>query len=322
MVNLLKLIRWPNLLIIVLVLVVSKYWVFHSYLENVALTFSSAFSDFQFFLLVTSILLITIGGYIINDIEDVSSDSINKPEKNVFENELSIDTGIKLYYFTTLSGILIGLLIGWQLENIQLAMPHLLASGLLWVYAKNFSKSLIIGNIIVALLSALVPITYLLLESNTFIIKNIIGLRTYYENAYQEGPLALLIFWNVLMAIFAFTISLSREILKDVQDMKGDKRIGGKSIAIEFGEKTAFWIALIPLIVNIPLAILTVNRLPYYESLKSTLFFYIFSLAIFVPVILIIQYLRKGLNPDLFSKILKLYMLLGILSSIVILWMI
>lgn len=321
MVNYLRLIRWPNLVVIALLLFSCRYFVFSEYLDNFALTFVPVLSNFNFFLLILSIILITIGGYIINDIEDVQIDKINKPGKNIFENSLSIDKGIKAYYLCTLLGILLGIWVGWQYENIQLAMPHLLASGLLWIYAKNFKKSLLLGNTIIALLSALVPITYLFFESHPFIIKYVIGLRTYYENAYLEGPVAVLIQWTLMMAVFGFLTTLSREIIKDIQDVEGDTKQGAKTLAISYGKKVAQWVALIPLLLNLYFVHFFTSRLPFFEELITTLKAYLYIVCGSVFIYFILKILAKKLDPEFSSKLLKVMMLLGICSSTIVLWM-
>ena len=80
MVSFLKLIRYKNLFMVLLTMVLTKYALLDSLIPNIE------FSHFNFFLFAISILLITAYGYTINDLFDITADQINKPKK-VFINK-------------------------------------------------------------------------------------------------------------------------------------------------------------------------------------------------------------------------------------------
>ena len=87
MISFLHLIRYKNLLMVFLSMFLTKYFLIESFIST------SLLSDVDFIILTTSILLITMGGYLINDIYDIKSDKINKPDKVYITRIISIKNG-------------------------------------------------------------------------------------------------------------------------------------------------------------------------------------------------------------------------------------
>ncbi len=88
MISFLHLIRYKNLLMVFLSMFLTKYLLIESFISTPLL------SDIDFIILTTSILLITMGGYLINDIYDIESDKINKPDKVYITTIISIKNGL------------------------------------------------------------------------------------------------------------------------------------------------------------------------------------------------------------------------------------
>ncbi len=99
----LKIIRIPNLAIIVLTQYLLRICIIGTYYDFSAARF--ALSEFNFFLLVLSTVLIAAGGYVINDIKDVKIDLLNKPEKVIIDKKITSKAALRLYYGLTISGI-------------------------------------------------------------------------------------------------------------------------------------------------------------------------------------------------------------------------
>ena len=100
MISFLKLIRYKNLLMVLLTLVLTKYAIIDSLISTI--------SDFQFILLVISILYITAGGYVINDVFDIEADKINKPSKVYIGLSISKKKALVSYFMLTIIGLIIG----------------------------------------------------------------------------------------------------------------------------------------------------------------------------------------------------------------------
>jgi len=152
-----------------------------------------------------STLFIAAGGYIINDYYDVKIDMINKPERIVVGMLMKRRTAIVLHIFINLAGIITGFVVNWKVGMISGII-----SFLLWLYSVWLKKTAFAGNILISLLSA----------------ASLLLLIFYYRSNIE------VIF---IYAIFAFFISLIREIIKDMEDMKGDAAFGSRTLPIIIG---------------------------------------------------------------------------------------
>lgn len=323
MVKILQLIRYKNLLSIAFILFTAKYLVFHPYLNYFDklkfLNLSSLFSFSNFIILTISIVCIAAGGYIINDLKDVDADKINKPEKKTvgYTNEKKI---FNLYFLFSGIGMVLGLYLAYSFDKFQLAFPHILSATLLYMYSHSYKKVLILGNIIIAILAALVPLTYFLFEAYSIMYFNPEGLAkmiAYNENlsVWNFGPLAFLKTWCFFLALFAFIFTLSREIIKDIEDKQGDLKIKRNTIAIVYGDKIAYGIGIILLWIGSIWAIQKTSEFNINTIMSKSLSWY-FALALLLPTAWISYdfYRNKG-NAKLYSKIIKYCMLAGIASS-------
>jgi len=161
--------------------------------------------DYRLYLLVLATLLITAAGYMINDYYDVKIDLINRPKAVV------VGKGIKRRVILVLHSLFnftaIGL--GWIVAP-RIAALIFFAGLLLWWYCNGLKRKPFIGNLAVALLTGLS-----------------IYLVGYY---YQKNELFVFTY-----ALFAFFLNLIRELLKDLEDRKGDRLHGSKTLPIVLG---------------------------------------------------------------------------------------
>jgi 4-hydroxybenzoate polyprenyltransferase len=291
----LKLIRYKNLLMVLLTMVLAKYAVldyFNIYhLSNLAFVYLS-------FL----VLLITSSGYIINDIFDIESDVINKPQKVFISKQISKKTSWILYgSFTFLACILSVLFSTKPIHYIIFFGSQIL----LFFYSLYFKKFFFIGNLIVAVLVALPIYTILLLD---FIP---IQLHFYPFEYYIKDSFIFYMF-------FAFLSTLIREIIKDIEDLNGDLKISAKTLPIVIGIKRASRIAFF---FSVVLVIFLIFVLKLIENLH--LFFYYGIFFLLLPLCYFLYYLWIAKNKKDFSKLsslLKVIMFLGIVSMIFFKW--
>lgn len=173
-------------------------------------------SGFHFLLMVLSTVLIAAGGYIINDIEDVETDRINKPSRVLIGNTISKDAGWNIYLLITFTGICIGFYLT-LIKNVRyVAYIEMVAAGMLYFYSTTYKRMILIGNILVAGLSAFsIALVYLIEPAGAAI-----------------EPLKILASAYVA---FAFVISLAREIIKDIEDLKGDKESDCNTLPVAAG---------------------------------------------------------------------------------------
>ena len=161
--------------------------------------------DTDLFLLVISTVMIAAAGYIINDYYDVKIDFINKPKRVVVGTVLRRRIVIVAHSVLTVAGVLAGTYLSWKVGII-----HLSAAFLLWWYSNRLKRYPFIGNFSIAALSGLAIA--------------VIGLY------YQQQQFLVFTY-----ALFAFSISLLREIIKDMEDQPGDETFGCQTLPIIWG---------------------------------------------------------------------------------------
>jgi 4-hydroxybenzoate polyprenyltransferase len=219
----LKLVRFPNLVIVALTQYLLQYLVLVPALREASL--SPILDPFHFALLVTTTILIAAGGYLINDLLDYEADLVNKPEA-VFVNRVFAKQTVWVFYLTTtLAGFAIAWYLAAYVEKLPLVLIYPTAVLLLYYYSKSFKKMPLIGNVVVAIFCAFVAGVVLFADRENFA-----------QMAGEGGEVAVL-FGGYLW--FAFLSTLLREIVKDIEDMEGDTWLGLKTLPLRFGEKTA-----------------------------------------------------------------------------------
>lgn len=239
--------------------------------------------DIRLFLLAASTILIAAAGYIINDYYDVKIDLVNKPGRVVIGKELSRRSAILLHSALSIIGVGMGVLLDWKIGLLNFASAFLL-----WVYSNALKRMPFIGNVTVALLTGL-----------SVLIVNVL-----------YPPLFSLV-W--VYALFAFFITLVREIIKDMEDLKGDTTFGCRTLPIVWGirsTKQFIFLLLAAFVITVWLIHLFVAPLPI-------LFFCGF---LFLPLgILLLWLIRADTVRDfyLLSQFCKVIMLAGIVSMAV-----
>ena len=286
----LNLIRWKNLLLILYVQILLKFLLFPSFniLTNLSLI--------QFILLVSSTLLITAAGYIINDILDLKTDLINKPQKVIVTKHFSIEKAQQLYVWFNTVGIILGIALSLNIENPPYSFIFIGTSLLLYYYSKKLKSKPLIGNLIVSFLIAFSILLLCLFDIN---------------NASQNNTQQLIITIILILAFFAFFINLTREIIKDIIDIKGDYQLKMNTLPILIGTDRAKKIALISCI--IPISLLLYLIVNYASIYKFTILYLL--VFVLIPLLYVALKLRSAKSIKEFKKLsmlLKIIMFLGI----------
>lgn len=268
--SLLKLTRFGNLVIIGLA----------QYCTAGFLIATTTLNDGSLFILATSTVLIAAAGYIINDYYDVKIDYINKPGRVVIGKSITRRYAILFHVVLSSAGVLLGLMLSWKIAAV-----NVLTVFLLWLYSNNLKRLPFIGNFVVALLT---------------------GLAILIVDLYYHTGSALIIIY----ASFAFFMTLVREIIKDMEDLKGDVTFGCRTLPIMLGlRRTKFIIYLILFLFSATVVILN-----YFYQVMPLQYYAIF---LFVPLLwLLYRLVRADTIRDFarLSAFCKVIMLMGILS--------
>ena len=222
----LRLVRWPNMVIIAATQVLFYYsFVQPIYLHDGA---TGAFPRVYFILLVISSLLIAAAGNIINDYFDLNIDEINKPEKKIIDKLIKRRWAIVLHILFSITGVLLGFYVDFSTPVFWLGFSNLICAFLLFGYSISLKKKLLVGNILISLLTAWVILVCFFCYYRSFSCSNC-------EPSIWQAELRRFIRVSVLYAGFAFVISLIREVVKDMEDMDGDARYGCRTLPIAWG---------------------------------------------------------------------------------------
>ena len=300
----LKLIRYPNLIYIGLTQFLLQYCVVAPLLKFNGE--SPSLPPLSFFLLSLSTVLIAAAGYIINDYFDINIDIINKPDKMVLDKIINRRWAMAWHTIFNMAGVSIGFIVAWRIGQIYLGFTQVFCSLLLWFYSTSFKRQVLIGNVLISLLTALAVV--------------VVG---FYEKQIYESFEAImspvgrkLIQIIGVYALFAFMISLVREIVKDLEDMIGDSKDGCRTIPIVWGvlpAKRLCYGLLLALQVLILLTELRIAFLGWYIAIIYLL------VLVQLPCLYIYLQLKKAHLPEHYHKVssmVKVIMLTGILSMI------
>lgn len=225
--NWLSFLRFPNLIIVALTQYLMRYCTLYLFTD------SPVFTEFDFFIMVLATMIVAAGGYIINDIYDYPIDKINKPEKTFINHLISERNAYWLYVLTNflvvLSGVYFYVRTGWQASYLY----PIVGISMLWLYSYKLKKSVLLGNLTVALFCAFVPFMVYVPEA-TVAFPEYELLRNF-----QVGTSDAMYNVFAAYAAFAFLSTFYREIVKDIEDKNGDEIYGGRTLPIVFGVKIA-----------------------------------------------------------------------------------
>ena len=294
MISFFQLIRYKNLLMVLLTMILTKYALINSFISDPSLT------SIDFIILSLSILFITAGGYIINDLYDIEADTINKPLKVYISKSISKKNAWFIYLLSSTLGVSLGIYLS-IIKNIDFLSFYFFGTTLLlFLYSVLLKKQVFIGNLCISLLVTL-PI-YLLykFDSNNITISNIL----------QYFFLSIAVFYYMF---FAFLTTMIREIIKDIEDINGDHIVKLKTLPILIGKTRARNISIFLSVVLLLFLFLVSSN--YFISKK----YFLGTIMLMISIILV-HFIFKSWNASTkkqfhyLSNLMKLIMFIGILS--------
>ncbi len=295
----LKLIRWKNLEMIGGIQLLFKYVYFSVF--SIATTLSNI--DFSILLLAT--ITIAAAGYINNDIYDVVADKVNKPSKIIIGKHITKEQGNKYYFILNIIGVLAGFYVSFKIGKISFIAIFMITILLLKVYNSDLKKIPLIGNFMVSLLVSLSIL--------------IVGIFDIIPAITDENVLDQYHAFRVLIdyAVFAFMFMFLREIVKDIEDVNGDKKMKMKTLPILIGRRrtknVVFGLSFVPLVLVTFYSFNNFSDIPFV--LAYMLIVVMLPLLYFMTKII---YAKTRKNYAFASNLLKIIMLLGMFSILII----
>jgi 4-hydroxybenzoate polyprenyltransferase len=264
-----------------------------------------ALADWQYGLLVLSTILIAAGGYVINNIFDQNTDTINKPSNVIVGKTISETNAYNLYIGLTVTGVAIGFYLSNVIVKPGFASIFILIAATLYLYATSLKQMMIIGNVIVALLLSFSVI--------------IIGIFDLFPTIHEGNQQQLGVVFSILLdyALFTFFLNFMREIVKDLEDVDGDYNQGMNTLPIAIGKsrtaKIVFGLSLIPIL----FMLYYINKY-LLELVFTTVYLLLFVVGPLFYFTVKIWTAKSKKEFHALSLLLKWILLFGILSVVVI----
>ncbi len=303
----LKLVRFPNLLIVVatqyLVQLIFLAPAFH------ASQISPSLPPVQFALFVFTSVLIAAGGYIVNDIYDYEIDMHNKPEKVLVNVVFSQQQSWLMYWLVFIIGTGLSFYLAYFVGNLGLVLIYPAAFLLLLLYSLHLKRRPVMGNLIVSLFCAFVPGVVLFAERESVEqLKNTSPSAAGYVLALFAG-----------YCLFAFLSTFVREIIKDIEDMHGDKKTNCRTLPLVYGEKTAkIWAAVL----NVTLMLSLGWFCLWLFKIKAMVAMVFSVLAVLLPMTWLLYWLHGAKTREDFHRLsgLAKFVMIAGLFLLIVLW--
>lgn len=297
----LQLIRYQNLLLLALMQVVVRY----GFLKIQAVYL--ALAHWQYALLVLATVLIAAAGYVINDIFDQETDAVNRPHKKLIGHHISEAQAYNLYVALNCTGVGIGFYLANVIERPGFVALFILVAALLYFYATTLKQILMLGNMVIAGLLAFSVL--------------IIGFFDVFPATYDGNQQVMSNLFSILVdyALFAFILSLLRELVKDLEDAEGDQMQGKQTLPIVLGLQRATQVIFVLSWIPVLVLVYYTNRYFVAFDLYPTAIYMLFGIV--APLVYCsIKLFSAGEKADFkhLSTVLKVITLIGILSIAVV----
>jgi len=237
--------------------------------------------NFKIAYAILSVCFITAGGNAINDYYDYDIDNINKPKRPLPSGRITRSEAKWISIATFCIGCIVAFFI-----NTPCFIIAVIASILLYVYARDLKNSGFPGNITIAGLT---------------------GMAILYAGLSVSSIDRIL-----YIAAFAFLINMGREIIKDAEDIEGDKAMGAKTLAIKYGIGKALKLSLIPLFL-----VILITPIPFFTGLYNTYYMAIIIIGIDLPIVYMASRIFVAPTTETAEKsktLLKIMILIGIVA--------
>ena len=278
-ISLFSVIRLYNIFIII----IAQYFT-SIFIISIDTSISSILFDFQLFLLILSSSIAIASGYIINNFYDYEKDLINKPIKSKIDKVIRKRTKLSLYITLNFLCIYTSSLVSWRA-----VLFFSIYIFVIWLYSHKLKRILFIGNVVSSLLSV-IPFFIILI---------------YYKN------FELIIF---LYAIFLFLIVYMREIIKDLENIKGDFTLDYRTIPVVYGEKSSKYLLSIVSLFTVAIIYILLSGF----DTGMMFYYYYFSIAVLLFFIIVLWKYDSKKYYNFLHNLLKFLIVLGVLSIVLI----
>lgn len=295
-----KLIRYKNLLIVILLQLVLYFYILLPVFDKYDI--KSVFSVPMFLVFTMITALIAASGNIINDIMDVEIDKVNKPGKWYVGNIITVQEAYKYYFIVVAVGFMFSMWIAIALNRLNYMFLYIGAVVFLYLYSKYLKKTFLLGNVLVSLFTSGVIGIILIFEYDTGISLKEINSTPY---IYIQQ-----LFFGFMF--FSFFTTFLRELVKDIEDYDGDYSANAKTIPLVIGIDKTKWLLIIISLIILSLLIVWIG-MDVNEFRRLAVIYTIIGLIPFQIYIIYRVIVSKNKSDfNNLSRLIKVYMIFGI----------
>jgi geranylgeranylglycerol-phosphate geranylgeranyltransferase len=226
--------------------------------------------------------LVNAAGNIINDFFDIEIDKINRPNRVLPSGKISLQFALNSYVSITYFAVILA----FYNLNFNAFLIVLITSAMMFLYSYQLKKIAFVGNVVVAFFTGL-----------AFLFGSLVSGSVY---------------CGIIPSVFAFLISLMRELVKDIEDIKGDKLANISTYPLKYGIK-----ATVKLISITGIVLIISTTIPFLLKIYNLYYFIFVSIFVNGILVYVIRSLNKSTSQTTISKmslLLKLGMIFGILA--------
>lgn len=299
--HLLRLIRWPNLLLVALTQFLVHHFVLKDAFRQISL--QPALSTAQLLGLILATVCITAAGYIVNDLYDFKTDNINRPDKVIVERHISRSEAWWLYGLLTSIGFLPALWLAISVGPWYYLGLYPLGLLALLLYSSHLKRLGWPGNLLVSIFCAGVTAVVWLAEQSSWM-----------ELSKQQNHIAQALQKLLLLyLLFAFLSNLYREWIKDLQDFKGDRATQRLTLPVRLGKQHARRYTLFVGILFWCISLVFNGQLFLQHKTQAAIFFAAFISLPLTYSLLTLHRNHKQKHYQRHAKIAKFVMFAGVL---------
>jgi len=303
-----QLIRLQNIISLLIFQALMYYGVVVAILTKYGLSFS--YISLEIILLFIASAFIAAAGYVVNDYFDTKIDTINKPDKVIIGKTLSRQQAAWIFQSLFGIGILAGIVLAFLLKDVSVGFIFIVIPGLLWFYSASYKRQFLLGNFIIGLCAAvsLFLVAY---------IQSLLLVKQYGELIHYTQIIPEILQWVGGFSLFAFLLTVLREIVKDMEDVEGDREMECRTVPIVWGIAKTKIVAYV-------LGAVTIALLAYFSFFKIqfandnvTERYFLFGVLMPFFVFFYLLFKAKGKSDyHQISTFVKFMMFLGVLYSL------
>lgn len=305
MIPVLKALRIPNLIIIVLTQVLLRFYIIEPILKESGAM--PALSLANFFILVLIFVLMAAAGYLINDFYDIEADRINKPKKALIGRDIITITAKIIYAVFNIIAIALGFYLALEVNYFQLGFVFVAIILMLWYYSARYKRMVFWGNLVVAVLLGFTVFAVWLFE--------FFALRNNYEDFIQVIKAIQKIQYFIWgFAWFAFITTLIREMIKDIEDIEGDRKVGYNTMPVALGIKNTRYVIAFVMFIALSTLIFVVYWLFMHNFTWAFWYLLITVITLMIYTLYKVLTAKEKKDWSFAGNLMKVIMVAGIIS--------